>query len=110
MAALLVAACDGNSQKPAASTNAASSASSPLNAPAGYLGALAKGQQSAIKTIDTTSLHEAIQMFSVDHGHFPKDLQELVQEKYLPKIPQAPVGMKIAYDPASGEVQVVKQQ
>ncbi len=107
--ALIIAGCDGNSQKPTASTNTTSSGTSPLNAPSDYLGAMAKGQQSAVKTVDTASLNRAIQMFSVEHGRNPKDLDELVAEKYLPRIPAAPFGMKLVYDPGTGVVKVVKQ-
>jgi hypothetical protein len=48
-------------------------------------------------------------LFQVDKGRFPKDLDELVQEKYLTKVPDAPYGMKIDYDPATGTAKVVKQ-
>jgi hypothetical protein len=109
-ATLLLAGCGEKSGKPAGpSTNAASSGSSPLTAPADYLGAVGKSQQSAVKTIDTASLSQAIQLFNVDQGRNPKDLNELVQQKYIPKIPEAPYGMKIVYDAGSGAVKVVKQ-
>jgi hypothetical protein len=109
-ASLLLAGCGEKSDKPASGTNTTSSSgSSPLSAPADYVGALGKGQQSAIKTVDTTSLKQAIQLFNVDNGRNPKDLNELVAQKFIPKIPEAPYGMKIQYDPASGNVTVVKQ-
>src|SRR5579864_2114009 len=92
-----------------ASTNASNSGTSPLNAPAGYLGALQKGQQSAVSTVDTTSVDKAIQLFAVENGRNPKDLNELVEQKFLPKIPEAPYGTKLVYDSNSGTVKVVKQ-
>jgi len=73
------------------------------------VGALGKAQQTAIKTVDTTFLNQAIQMFSVEHGRNPKDLNELVEGKFIPKIPDAPYGMKLEYDAAAGKVKVVKQ-
>src|SRR5215813_1875930 len=108
-ATLCLTACDQKSQAPAASTNAASSASSPLNAPSDYLSAIAKGQQTAVKTIDTTSLDKAIQLFSVENGRNPNDLNELVEKKFIPKIPDTPFGTKLVYDPAAGTVKIVKQ-
>ena len=48
-------------------------------------------------------------MFNVEKGRNPKDLDELVTEKYLPKLPAAPYGMKLVYDAAAGKVKVVKQ-
>jgi hypothetical protein len=106
---LVLGACSQKSDAPTASTNAASTASSPLNAPADYLGAIVKGQQSAVKTIDTTSVDKAIQLFSVENGRNPKDLNELVEQKFLPKIPETPFGTKLVYDQATGTVKVVKQ-
>lgn len=107
--ALFLCACNQKSDTPTASTNSATSASSPASAPAGYLGALAKGQQTAVKTIDTASLDKAIQMFSVENGRNPKDLNELVEQKFIPKIPETPFGTKLVYDSASGTVKVVNQ-
>lgn len=106
--ALLLAGCGKESDKPAQSTNAVDS-NKPLDAPANYLGALSKAQQLAIKTVDVASLTQAIQMYQVDNGGFPKSLQELVDKKYMPKLPDAPYGMKLDYDPATGKVKVVKQ-
>jgi hypothetical protein len=108
-AGLGLSACSQKSETPVASTNSATSSSSPLNAPAGYLGALAKGQQTAVKTIDTASLDKAIQMFSVENGRNPKDLNELVEQKFIPRIPETPFGTKLVYDPAAGTVKVVTQ-
>ncbi|HXS68360.1 MAG TPA: type II secretion system protein GspG [Candidatus Polarisedimenticolia bacterium] len=95
----------GGSQSPT-STN---SSGSVLQAPADYVGALGAAKQNAGKTADIASLNQAIQMFQVDKGRFPKDLNELVQEKYIGKVPDAPYGMKIDYDPATGTVKVVNQ-
>jgi hypothetical protein len=75
-----------------------------LSAPAGYVGALAKGQQIATKNIDLASLNQNIQLFNAQEGRFPKDLDELVQSHYLPALPTPPAGMKLAYNPADGTV------
>lgn len=109
--ALLLAGCGDNSNPPAtpAATNAAAASGNPLNAPADYLRGLSSGKQSAVKTVDTTSLDKAIQLFAVDHGRNPKDLNELVQQKYIPQIPDAPYGMKLVYDADAGTVKVVPQ-
>ncbi len=107
---LLLSGCGGNSDKPAQSTNAAaSSEGGVLSAPADYVGGVVKAQQTAVKTIDTASLNKAIQMFNVQEGRNPRDLNELVEKKYYPQIPTPPFGTKIEYDATSGEVKVVKQ-
>jgi hypothetical protein len=108
-ALVLVNACNQKPDTPAVSTNSASAAS-PLNAPASYLGALAKGQQAAVATVDTASIDKAIQMFQVENGRNPKDLNELVEQKVIPRIPDAPYGTKLVYDPGSGKVTLEKQQ
>ena len=106
---MLLVGCGEKSDKPAQTTNAATSDGNPLNAPANYLSGLAKGQQSAVKTVDASALNQAIQLFNVQEGRFPKDLDELVEKKYIPKIPDAPHGMKIEYDAKAGSVKVVKE-
>ena len=108
-ASLLLIGCGQSSDKPGQPTNGAAGGSSTLRAPADYVGALGKAQQLAVKTVDTTSLNQAIQMFNVEHGRNPKDLNELVEKKFLPSIPGAPYGMKLDYDAADGKVKVVKQ-
>lgn len=80
---------------------------SPLTAPGDYLGALNKGKIAAEKTIDTSSLNKAIQMFSIENGRNPKSLDELVEEKFMPALPKAPYGMQLQYDATSGKVSVV---
>lgn len=109
-AGLVLVGCGDGGDKPAApATNATSSGSSPLSAPADYVGALGNSKQKALKTADTASLDKAIEMFNVDKGRNPKDLNELVAEKYIPKIPDVPLGMKLEYDAAAGKVKIVPQ-
>jgi len=94
----------GSSQS---STNAAENATKADNVP--YIGAMAKAERSASATADMASLKPAIDQFQVDKGRYPKDLNELVAEKYISKVPEAPYGMKIDYDATTGAVKVVKQ-
>jgi hypothetical protein len=84
-------------------------APAPTSQSGGYLGTLVKGQQSAIKTIDATSLNENIKLFNVQEGRNPTDLNELVTKNYLGALPQPPAGMKFAYDATQGKVSVVPQ-
>jgi len=48
-------------------------------------------------------------LFNVENGRNPKDLSELVEKKFVPKIPDAPRGMKLDYDAAAGKVKVVQE-
>lgn len=105
---LIVTGCGDSSNKSASSTNSPSGGSL-VTAPVDYLDAAAKAKQRAVKTIDTTTLDKAIQMFNVQKGRNPKDLNELVTEKYISEIPPAPYGTKLDYDPNTGNVSVVKQ-
>jgi hypothetical protein len=91
------------------SSSSGSSSGNPADAPAEYVGALAQAKQKAVKTADLSSVTKAIQMFQVDEGRLPKDLNELVEKKYLPKIPDAPLGTKLSYDANTGTVKVVPQ-
>ncbi|MHB8520777.1 MAG: hypothetical protein ACYDH9_08455 [Limisphaerales bacterium] len=92
------------------STNDSFSSGNPITAPVDYLGAVGKAKRTAERVVDSTSLNRAVQEFYASEGRFPKELKELVTEKYLPKIPEAPYGMKILYDATNGQVSVVKTQ
>ena len=107
-ASLFLVGCGESCNQPGQATNGTASSSNPLNAPAAYVGALGKAKQTAVKTADTATLNQAIQMFNVDQGRNPKDLNELVEKKFIPKIPDAPYGMKLEYDATAGKVTVVK--
>jgi hypothetical protein len=109
-AALLLTGCGGG-KEPAgtAETNAAAAEMSPLSAPTDYLKAIDKGQKSAEKTVDTAALNKAIQLFNIEEGRNPSTLQELVEKQYLPRIPEAPYGMKLQYDGVSGTVKITRQ-
>jgi hypothetical protein len=99
--------CGKKEIAPAKSTNDATATGNPLTAPVDYLGAVSKAKKVSEKTIDTAYLNQAVQMFNAAEGRYPKDLNELVAEKYIPKIPEAPYNMKIVYDAARGQVRVV---
>jgi PBP1b-binding outer membrane lipoprotein LpoB len=64
--------------------------------------------QAAVKTVDTTALNKAINLFQVSEGKFPADLDELVAKKFIPAIPLPPAGSKIVYDVTKGVVTVEK--
>jgi len=104
LSAVAFAGCERKDQS---STTPSTDPPSASGNPGGYLGAVAKAKKSSEKTIDAVSLNKTIQLFNVSEGRFPKDLNELVTEKYLGSIPVAPYGMKIVYDAAKGEVKVV---
>lgn len=74
-----------------------------------YMGNLAQAKQTAGKTVDVASLNEEIRLFQVDKGRFPNSLDELVQDNYIKRVPDAPYGMKIDYNTETGEVKVVNQ-
>ena len=104
---LTIGCKDKSNTQSSSATNA--TGGSVVTAPVDYLSAVAKAQQKAVKTIDTTSLDKAVQLFNVDHGRNPTDLNELVKEKYIAELPSTPYGTKLNYDSVSGRVTVVKQ-
>jgi len=101
----LLVGCGHKSGSSPQATNAVNVAT---NGFAGYVKGLGEAQKTADKTIDVTSINKALQMFNVQEGRYPKDLQELVPN-YIAKIPDAPAGSKIVYDPNTGTVKVVPQ-
>jgi hypothetical protein len=106
-ALILLTGCGQSGNAPQPSTNAADNATKADNVP--YIGAMVKAERNANVTADVATLKPAIDQFQVDKGRYPKDLNELVTEKYISKVPEAPYGMKVDYDPATGAVKVVRQ-
>jgi hypothetical protein len=95
--------------EPATTVQPAPAAAPAAPARSGYVGAMVMAQQAAVKTVDVTSLNQAIQLFNVQEGRFPNDLNELVTKQYIGKLPAAPVGMKLVYDANQGKVTTARQ-
>jgi hypothetical protein len=74
-----------------------------------YVGASVQAEKYAQKQIDLAYINQAVQQFQAGEGRLPKSLQDLVEYHYLGKVPEAPYGYKIKYDPVTGAVTVVKQ-
>lgn len=107
-AAFICAGCGNGSQSSSAQTNS-TAGNNPLNAPAEYLGGLANSRDHAVGVIDIASLNQAVSTFNATEGRFPKDLDELVTNKLISKIPPTPRGKKLDYNPTTGEVKLVDQ-
>ncbi|MFN7141462.1 MAG: hypothetical protein ACK4UN_19205, partial [Limisphaerales bacterium] len=105
MLAALAVGCDNRNQS---DQGGGSGASSVLSAPADYVGAAAKAQQTAGNTVETVALQNAIHEFAGEHGRYPTDLNELVAKKYIKQVPQPPAGMRIHYDSNTGSVKITR--
>lgn len=103
---LLLTGCGDKSDKPAPNAAASTNSGSLVTAPVDYLKSAADAKHSAVNTIDVTSLNKALQLFNVDQGRYPKDLNELVEKKYIPKVPEPAYGTRLVYDVISGSVKV----
>jgi uncharacterized lipoprotein YajG len=104
LAAALAAGCGEKSK----TTEVVNGVSNVVTAPVNYIGAVSQAQKYSEKVIDVSYINQDIQMFQASEGRLPKSLQEMVPN-YLAKIPEAPYGYKIVYDPTNGTVSVVKQ-
>jgi hypothetical protein len=108
MAGLLFVGC-GKRDSTSQTTNASSSGN-PVTAPVDYLGAVAKAKKAAEKSLDTSAINQAVQLFQAQEGRLPKSLNELVTKQYLRSLPPPPNGMKYDYNPQTGQVRVVAAQ
>jgi type IV pilus biogenesis protein CpaD/CtpE len=99
-AAAAVALLAGCGDKPSSQT--ASPNPADVNNP------LVNAKRTADKTLDVSYLNQAVQLFNVQEGRFPTTLEELTP-KYVAKIPDPPLGYRINYDAAKGDVTVVRQ-
>jgi hypothetical protein len=84
-----------------------SGSGNPLTAPVDYLGAVGAAQKRAARFADLTPVQQAVQAFQAGEDRLPANLQEIVKEGYLPKLPTAPAGSVLAYDPRTGQVKFV---
>jgi len=105
---LLLVGCGEKSGTAPAATNAPANGGSVLTAPVEHLKSAVNAKQNMVKTVDTTALNKAIDMFQVQEGRLPNDLDELVAKKYIPEIPLPPAGSKIVYNATKGVVTVEK--
>jgi hypothetical protein len=106
---ILCLGCGPSASKSGAPATNTVASENPLTAPVDYLGAAAKAQQSAVRTVDIASVTKAIQMFQAEEGRNPRDLNELVTSGQLPRLPAPPTGMKYSYDPGTAQVRLVAQ-
>lgn len=115
--ALVLTGCP-DKRRPANSPNAKPAQNAPAKAPGGDSGSQAKGpladyakglsnsEKKAAEVTGTVSIGQAVQQFNIIEGRLPRTLDELVESRYLPKLPVAPRGKRYIYNPKSGEVTV----
>lgn len=63
-----------------------------------YIKSLDKAEESALKS-DLATIRIAIDRFYSDKGYYPKNLDELVREKYLRHIPVDPITKQTNWQP-----------
>jgi hypothetical protein len=106
-AALFLSGC-GHDQGSSSSTNSISSTPPPT--PSGnYLDTLANSRDHAVGVVDIASINQAIQMFNATESRYPKDLDELVTNKLIARVPETPRGKKLEYNPETGVVKLVDE-
>ena len=107
--ALLLVGCGEKSGSTSATTNPpAASSGSALTAPVDHLKSAVNAHQDMVKTVDTAALNKAIQLFQVQEGRLPTDLNELAAKKYIAEVPQPPAGYRLSYNQTKGVVTVDK--
>ena len=109
IAGMLLTGCSKKEAAAVGPTNQAATGN-PLTAPVDYLGAVAKAKKFSEKSIDNTSVNQAVQLFYAQEDRFPRDLNELVAKHYIASIPPVPAGMQWAYNPKTGETKLVARQ
>jgi hypothetical protein len=79
----------------------------PLTAPVDYLGAVNQAQKSSANKLSLMGIQQAIQQFKTMEERLPKDLKEVVSSGYISRLPDAPRGMAISYNPQTGLVSTI---
>jgi hypothetical protein len=96
-AVVLLAGCGKDSSSQPQSVN-----------PADINNVLVNAKRTADKTLDVSYLNQAVQLFNVQEGRYPKTLDELTP-RYVSQLPTPPLGYKLNYDAVKGEVTVVRE-
>lgn len=105
--AAIVSGCGPNREEESTpDTPESSEESASSNPEVGYLGAVANAKKSMEGTLGVSQLQDAIRAFKVERERFPQDLEEVISNGYLVKLPKAPNGMVYQYDPTTGAVTV----
>ncbi len=79
---------------------------SPVTAPLDYLAAQGQAKKHSEKVISLVEIQQAIQQFNAMEERLPRDLNELVAQHYLGKMPSPPRGQRFLYDPQTGSIRV----
>ena len=95
------------SDSTADASRAAKPVSNPLAAPVDYLGATAAGKKTAERAAHLAPVVAALQQFHAAEDRYPNRLQELVQAGFLARVPEAPAGQALSYNPNDGSVRWV---
>ena len=106
-AAMVFAVGCGRPEPVAGKGDAGAPATSPLSAPVDYLAANAAGKKAAERTASLAPVQGALQMFHAAEDRYPGRLQELVEAGFLARVPEAPSGQVLRYNPADGSVRWV---
>ena len=104
--AVWVAGC-GPSDSTADAARTAKPVSNPLAAPVDYLGATAAGKKTAERAAHLAPVVAALQQFHAAEDRYPTRLQELVEAGFLARVPEAPAGQALSYNPNDGSVRWV---
>ena len=78
----------------------------PFNAAEKYGGVMGTALKRSKAMEDILYLKNKINTFQIQEGRYPSSLDELVEKKYIEKLPQPPAGMTFHYDPSTGSVDV----
>lgn len=105
--AFLLSGCGKTGNETRDQTNPSKGAGNPLTAPVDYLGAVGAAQKRSVKVADLVPVQQAVQAFQAGEDRLPANLQEIVTEGYLPRLPDLPKGARFEYNPRSGQVRII---
>ncbi len=77
-----------------------------LNAPEKYTGVMGKTLKKTKAMDSLLYLKNKINTFQIQEGRYPASLNELVEKKYIEKLPVPPEEMVFTYDSSTGKVDV----
>ena len=80
----------------------------PATAPLDYLAAQGQAKKHSEGVVSLAQVQQALQQFRTTEERWPESLQELVKAGLLARVPTAPAGQRVDYDPRTGAVRILR--
>ena len=98
----VIAGCGDNRS----SNSSTAGSRNPATAPLDYLAVQGQAKKHSEGVVALAQIQQALQQFRTTEERWPESLQELVKAGLIARVPTAPAGQRMDYDPRTGTVRI----